>query len=522
MGRPNNIDRARWLARSWRVMVRSSAALCALGAALALSGGGCGTTTTPPVDEGNLVRAASCDAPEVVTLVDGMTVQRSFDLRTAPHGVTTGCAGTDGTGQVVYELVVPGSGPHAIVATTGVVGTDRSLDTVLALRRTVCAGPVSDACFDDYVQDRRARADFLASGGDHVFLIMTAYASADEGPVTLAITSRPNTPPTIDSASALLAGSELLVDVSGGDADGNGWGVLVRLHGPAGELIDLNGDGLRSAADVLQVAFARSVSGAMTFAERARIPLTTTQVPRVGGAASAYVRILDEPLSVSDVDVRTPLLGGTLVLSGATCDATHVCSEELTCAPGTPHTCQPTPARASACGAATALSIPTPTTMTTSTSAMGVLMQGTGLFQGECAPTLGLEDIYTVTVPDMIDVDLVLTTESPGSDSAGDTVIYVRTQCVEPATSMTTWCNDDDTDATPSTYLSRLVIEDAAPGDYAVFVEAWQGVQPDTSLRYELSASLRPVLPTGATCDPTEARDRCTGDACDPTTRRCP
>ena len=59
-------------------------------------------------------------------------------------------------------------------------------------------------------------------------------------------------------------------------------------------------------------------------------------------------------------------------------------------------------------------------------------------------------------------------------------------------------------------------------GDYAVFVEAWQGVQPDMSLRYELSASLRPVLPSGAMCDPMQVRDRCTGAICDPTTRRCP
>lgn len=456
-----------------------------------------------------------------MTLIDGTPVMRSFDLRTAPHGVTTGCPGSGDAGQVVYELIVPGSGPHAIVANTGVIGTDRTVDSVLGLRRSVCAGPVSDACWDDYAQDRRARGDFLAEGGDHVFVILTAYSPADEAPVTVSFTSRPNAPPTITMASALLAGDELLIDVSGGDPDGNGYGVTVRLHGPAGELIDVDGDGMRTSNDVLEGPFARSVSGAMTFTERTRIALTMAQIPRVGGATSAYVRILDEPRSISVVDVRAPLLGGSIALLGQPCDATHVCSEELSCAGGT-HTCQPSPARASACGAATPLPVATPTTMTTSATAMGVLMPGSGLFQGDCATTLGLEDIYTVTVPDLIDVDLVLTTETPGSDVNGDTVIYVRQQCAEPASTMMGWCNDDDSGAATATYLSRLVIEDIVAGDYAVFVEAYQGVQPDMTLRYELSASLRPVLPTGSACDPTEVRDRCAGMTCSPTARTCP
>lgn len=467
------------------------------------------------------MRTASCDAPEVVSLLDGMVVQRTIDLRTAAHGLTTGCVGTDDAGQIVYELVVPGSGPHAVVANTGVVGTDRSVDTVLALRTGVCAGSVSAQCWDDYAQDRRARADFLANGGDHVYLVLTTYTPEDEGPVTISFTSRPNAPPTLDDASTVLAGSQLLVDVTGGDPDANGWGVLVRLHGPAGELVDLDGNGMRTSDDVLRAPFARSVSGATTFTERARITLTPGELAAAADATAAYVRLLDEPNSVSEVDVRAPLLDGMLALSGQPCDATHVCSEELTCAAGTPHTCQPTAVRASACAAAMPIAIDPPTTSTTTGSAMGVLQQGSGLFGADCAPTLGLEDLYTVTVPSGIDVDLVLTTETAGSDPDADTVVYVRTQCVEPATSMMGWCNDDDADAMPSTYLSRLVIEDATPGDYAVFVEAYQGVQPDMMLRYELAASLRPVLPSGSSCDPAEVRDRCAGDACT-AARTCP
>jgi hypothetical protein len=216
------------------------------------------------------------------------------------------------------------------------------------------------------------------------------------------------------------------------------------------------------------------------------------------------------------------MLGGSIALHGDTCDATHVCSDELNCAPGVPHTCQPSPQRAALCSAATALTIPPVTTSATSTSIMGVLMPGNGQFQGSCGLTPGLEDIYTVTVPDMIDVDLVLSTESPGTQMGADTVIYARSDCVEPGSSMMDWCNDDDPDQPADMFLSRLVIEDAAPGSYSVFVESWNGLVLDTTLRYELTASLRPVVPSGSSCDPMQVRDRCAGDACSVTARTCP
>ena len=485
---------------------------------------GCGTTTTPTPQEGGIGHAPGCDAPQVVTLVEGMTTMRSFDLRSAPHVLTTGCTGTTDSGQVVYEIVVPGTGPHAVVANTGVAGTDRTVDTVIALRRTACAGATSDQCWDDNLQDRRARADFLANGGDHVFVIVTAYAATSSGPYTVALSARPNSPPTIESASALLAGSDLLIDVNGGDADGNAWGVEVRLHGPAGELIDLDGDGMRTSSDELHAAFARSVSGASTFAERARLPLTMMQLPRAGSATTASVRILDEPYAISPTDVPAALRGGSLAVAGDVCDATHVCSDELNCSAGMPHTCVATAARAAACMAAMPITIPMPTTMTTTGTAMGVLVPGSGSFTGACASTLGNEDIYTVTVPTTaMPVDLVLTTAMPGTDHMADTVIYVRGTCIEPTSAMMTWCNDDDSSATPSTFLSRLVIQNAAPGSYSVFVEAYQGVQPDMMLRYQLGASLRPLVPAGSPCDPLQVMNRCAGMmACSPTSRTCP
>jgi hypothetical protein len=470
--------------------------------------------------EGGVTQAPSCGAPDVVMLVDGTTVHRSYDLRTAPHGLSIGCndlsspanAGKD-AGQVVYELVVPGTGPHAIVATTEIPGTDRSIDTLIGIRTASCFGSASDQCFDDVGQDTRARADFLANGGDHVFVILTTYSHGQENPVAIDFTSKPNAEPSLASASALIVGEELLVDVAGGDPDGNGWGVIVRFHGPAGELIDLDGNGIRNAADRLSGPFSRSVQDVTMFSERARLPISAAQAGRIGGATMAYVRAQDQAGAVSLSDVVTPVMAGAVALHGQPCDANNVCSEELNCSAGMVRTCQPTATRQGACTAAMTLAVPTPTTSTTTSSAMGVLMLGTGLFQGNCGNTLGTEDIYSVSVP-MGAFDLVLTTENPGTAMGADTVIYVRSDCVEPLSEGMGWCNDDDTSATPTSLLSRLVIEDIPQGSYAVFVESYQGVLPDMMLRYELSASLRPVLPSGAHCDPAEVMNRCAGMAC--------
>ena len=114
-------------------------------------------------NEAGVVRAPSCDAPDLVTLVEGEIVTREVDLRTAPYALVTGCPGGGMPGQFVYELVVPGSGAHIVEAKTANPGTDRATDTVLALRREVCLGSTSDQCFDELSGDYRTNAAFTAT-----------------------------------------------------------------------------------------------------------------------------------------------------------------------------------------------------------------------------------------------------------------------------------------------------------------------------------------------------------------------
>jgi hypothetical protein len=55
-----------------------------------------------------------------------------------------------------------------------------------------------------------------------------------------------------------------------------------------------------------------------------------------------------------------------------------------------------------------------------------------------------------------------------------------------------------------------------------VFVEDYGGVAEMTTTRFELRVSLRPVLATGAPCDPDGVNDRCAAGACPAGTMVCP
>ena len=475
--------------------------------------------------EAGVGSAPSCQAPDLITLIEGETVHRAFDLRTAPFGVLTGCNGSGTPGQVVFEIVVPAVGPHTVEARTAVPGTDRATDTVFSLRRTVCDTPVSDQCFDELSGDFRTNAAFTADGGDRVYLIMSTYSETTEGPVSVDISARPNGPPTITGAAVVVAGDQLLVDVDGGDPDGNATGVSVTLHGPAGELIDLDGDRLRDQADTLTGIFATPVTDTRTFHVRTRLPLDVMGgAARALAATSAYVRVVDSAGVMSVSDVIAPVRAGTIVGSGDACGPTLICPDELACAPGT-FTCLPTPERVSACGLAGVLDVPVPTTTTTNAMAEGNLSSGPGLFTDSCidgavpVETNGREGIYRVVVPAGM-FDLIATTDLTGTATGLDTVLYVRADCTDPTTGDPDWCNDD---IVPTENLrSAVTILDVPEGDYFIFVERWDTVPIDTMVRYAVGASLRPVLPAGSACDPTETMNRCLRAPCAAASRMCP
>jgi hypothetical protein len=497
-------------------------------ALLVVALGGCdgsgGTDAGPPPDGVSAPGGAtSCAAPRRLTGPDdGTPVRALFDTSALPEGAIElyDCGPTaESPPQVVVEYLVPGTGPHAITVSTANTGTDGRYDTVLALRRDACDGAASDfrqRCFDDEGTERRARGSMLADGGETIWIIVTGYPGTefvDRGLLELTIAARPDRPPIVESATVLVTPMNVQVEVVGTDDDADAQGVYVTFHGPSQELIDADGDGDADGFDYLNSVLDRSVQGATRFRETATIPLPAGMV---GSATEAWVTLFDAAGLESPVDVSAPVVNGDIVGRGAACDAMNVCARELECRTAT---CQATADRAIACGAATPIMVPTPTTTATSGSAATVLLPGEGLFSGECSSTVGRESIYTVAVP-MGAFDLIASTDTAGTATTVDTVVYARTVCEDPATSPMDGCHDDiDFPANPR---SRLELLDVTSPSVTLFVEHYAGVPPGVMARIELEVTLRPVLAMGAACDPTEVMNRCAGGRCPTDTRVCP
>lgn len=119
----------------------------------------------------------------------------------------------------------------------------------------------------------------------------------------------------------------------------------------------------------------------------------------------------------------------------------------------------------------------------------------------------GAETIYSVQVPTGLQVDLLVTSEQPGTADT-DTIVYIRSECVDGTTELA--CNDD---RASGDLQSDLEARNLGPGTYFVFVEAYGGV-PTGTAPFELQVTARPVLASGATCDDAEVRNRCAGAPC--------
>ena len=125
---------------------------------------------------------------------------------------------------------------------------------------------------------------------------------------------------------------------------------------------------------------------------------------------------------------------------------------------------------------------------------------------------------------DVIDFDVILTTDSPGSSGLTprdpDTILYVRRTCTDASSGAEAECNDDIVRS--ENQRSTVEIRDIGGVDLSVFVEIYNGAPEGEGVRYELAATLRPVLMTGASCDPLGEENRCDLGTCSVATRVCP
>ncbi|MFN7696514.1 MAG: hypothetical protein ACK5U8_01335 [Deltaproteobacteria bacterium] len=524
-----------WLGASW----------FGLGALTAMASA-CGSTPTPPIDaqfpdaarpDAAIVhpvddRGDPCEAPRRIMGALGTPSRVMLDttmVDTRPRDLGLVCGNVTArqwARQEVLEYVVPGTGPVGVRVSTANMGTDVRFNTVLQIRRACSTVPTElFTCFDDVSgTDPRTEGGFTAMGGDTVFIYVTGYSEPeavtmqrDEGAVEVTIEAGPNTAPTLAAARYLEAGSNVLITASGTDAESNFAGLSVFFYNDAGR-INLAGapNGL-----VLPVP-----DGGATMDWTAALRVAGSDVPLVDFCARMDIACtgvgivaFDEYYAAS-AERRISIDGATIVGLGEACSTERLCGAGLVCN-ATTMVCDPSPEALAACMDATVLTIPAVTDAAQSASSTFTLPASAGTFTAPsgCAtamggdPTAGAERVFRVDVPAGT-YDLTFETDRPGT-GATDTVLYVRGDCSDPGDDL--GCMDD-IDTAGMMYGSSVTVMDATEGDYFAFVETFGG----RGGMVELQATLRPVLATGAACDPAGVRNRCAMGACAAATMVCP
>lgn len=469
----------------------------------------------------------ACSETRRVDGVLGETVTVMFDTRmteTRPRDLGLTCGNTDPelrwAPQEVVELRVPGTGRFAVDLDTVFDGdTDADFNTVLQVRTTCETAPTATwppTCFDDVsLEEFRSRGSFMANGGDTVFIIVTGYSeppaaqgTVDEGRVRLDITVRENTAPTVTSGSFALALDDVELIASGHDPDADAYGVLLNFYGPGGQLLDIYGDGQATLdGDAFPVLFKEEPNTA-DYEGHATVPAITNLAPflRAVGARRASFRVFDRAFEASE-PLMVDIVEGTFVGIGEACGGTNVCRKELTCTAGI---CAATGEVAAACENARVIEVqpngqPVDVTGTTGAGVGSFAPKDTAC--GGVNATIGAEAIYAVTIPEGVTADLLITTNLPATGDT-DTVLYVRSECADSGTELD--CEDN---RARGDLQSDNEVYAAGPGTYYIFVERWGGLAMGT-IPHALRVTLRPVLESGATCDPSGTLNRCRLGAC--------
>lgn len=523
----------------------------ALPAAALLALAGCNTGTPAPTDGG--VDAASlpdatylppdsCDMTNLHVL-DGMaggTVSLDFDTTmttSRPRDLGPACGNPASdirwAPQEIVEFHVPGTGMQGVrISTDSPSTTPINLNTVIQVRTGECrAIPTTSfppTCFDDVsAANLLSTGGLTVMGGTTLYVIVTGYSNppagemaVDRGHIHVDFSVAPNTPPTLTSGSGLFTGDDTLVIATGTDPDGPIAGFFMTLYNASGGL-DTNGDGRFDDGDAFQFPFDSVMASAPSYTGQTLISGTNAAwngyvygfaaaCRQAGVACTQFgLRAYDQQYALSPelrVDVHEAVDTGV----GGACDVSHICVTGLTCTAGT---CAATAAATGACGSAMDITIATPTDASTMAEVSGTTSAAASVFAGSCGGENGRANIWHVTVP-AGDYDLQLTTDVAGT--TGDTLMYIRSVCVDATTELPMGCNDDIN--YPSNPHSRLSFRDIAPGDYFVFMESYDG----SAVAYHLQATLLPVLASGATCDPALVNYRCATGVCGASTHVCP
>jgi hypothetical protein len=314
----------------------------------------------------------------------------------------------------------------------------------------------------------------------------------------------------LESASGRFVGKDFEARGTVSDSDRDIGGLLATFVDGEGTLVDLDGNGTGDASDYVAFSFSANLTGVARYSGAIRVS-AVTEFLKSKGAAKARISAWDRAFGRSEpVEVElTEVPAGGL---DAACSDDAPCVTGLACSGGT---CAAPASVANACSAATFLNLPVPTgDQATSVSVSGTLRTGDGIFSGSCADTSGREAVVAVDVPEG-KFDLLARTDVAGTDERADTVVYIRSTCADPSTEVA--CNDEVKRGDSRSFARAYGV---SPGRHHVFVEPYQTAQAQT--RYKVQISLRPLLPTGAACDVTEAKNRCENARCLRATEKCP
>jgi hypothetical protein len=468
----------------------------------------------------------TCDDPHVLT---GPTASISFDVTGEPSGMRDigfDCGSQEAARwapQHVVSYTVPGTGLQRVSFTTVNAGTGRRVDTVVQVRRDCERIPFSfpASCFDNTSQtELRSTGGTSAMGGETLFFIVTTFEEtpatgwSDRGPIEFTIESQPASAPTVSAGSVYVIGTRVEFNATGMDADGDALGVRAVFLDAAGDPVDLDRSGVTDENDVPKLVFSPSVGTATSFSGTAVFPGLPEFIDAAPTRATQVdLSIYDRGYAVSE-PLRVPLVEATEVGTGATCAELVRCRTPLVCEMGT---CAVPADYAGYCAAAAPIAIAAPTDTTTTASVAGSVGSGG---PNRFAPALctrpdngaplvveGDEALYTVTVPDGT-FDLTARTNVAATPTENDTIVYVRRGCADPGDEV--GCNDD-VNLRGMDYRSRVDVRNVTGGTYTIFVEPFR---PGAATAFTLEVSLRPVLGSGAACDPAQLRNRCSTGAC--------
>lgn len=414
--------------------------------------------------------------------------------------------------QEVLAIEVPGTGEVGIAFDlTG--GTPENFDTVVQLRTACETIPTeADSCFDDPAfGEVRSAGSFIATGGSTIYLVVTGFpggmGTVASGAYSMLIQAEANSAPTLTAATARRVDDDRLeIFATGMDAQSNVVGVGVQLLGAGGMPIPADA---AMAEDLGPYFFAFDAEITMAaFADALATAPGSADLDGVGTATGLRLFTYDFYGARSATrDVTIDMVSE--VGFGTACDATHLCRAPNVCEAGM---CVASAGTLAVCAAATAVALEAPTGATPTVSMQSVML-GTG--EGEttgtgCEYTAdATEKVLNVTVP-AGSFDLIATTNLAGNPVDLDTVVYVRSTCSNDTTELT--CDDDYAGAPDGDYRSFAVVENVAAGTHAVFIDGYAPFEMATTVAVELR--LRPVLATGAACDPMGEMNRCMGGAC--------